>query len=170
VQKLILGQTLTTDAGGELERSERDKNTTAAGLKLTSEYWSRVYDYEPEDIDEAAMNAPPPPMLAVPPPDGSTGNNPPPNKKFSVLFGPQRFTPEQQAVERGVAEVLASIDSIIASAEIQAAIRIATSPEDLAQRLAALMPSADPTEFQTVLSRSLFAADIMGYAHAQRGD
>lgn len=152
------------DVGLELERATRDALLVPMGVRFTPKYMTERYDLELDDFSLTDPTAPIPP---------AADNVPtPPAKKpvgLAALLGAARFTPEQQAVEQGVAEVLASIDSIIASAEIQAAIRLATSPEDLAQRLAALMPEADATEFETVLSRSLFAADILGYAHAQGG-
>jgi hypothetical protein len=38
--------------------------------------------------------------------------------------------------------------------------------EDLADRLAVLLGSSDTTEFQDLLAKATFAADLMGYAHA----
>jgi len=51
-------------------------------------------------------------------------------------------------------------------AAIAAAIRGATDPEDLIARLAMVLKDADYAEFTQQVERCLFAADVMGYAHA----
>lgn len=42
----------------------------------------------------------------------------------------------------------------------------ATSVEDLHERLAVALADADDWQFREVLERAMFAAEIMGYAHA----
>lgn len=223
IQKLILGQTLTTDSGGssgksgsyalgkvheqvredkrdsdirmvtksiqrmmnvmwalngfpgspptfimqdqtglEMERAERDAKLVQSGaVKLKAEYFSRVYDYEAGDIDEEAMNAPPPAPFGGP-------QQPPVKGKIPVKAsaGLDRFTPEQQVIERGVVSVKDQLESVIANAEIQAVVRAATSPHDLQDRLLVLLADRGAEEFQQTFERALFAADIIGYAHA----
>lgn len=80
--------------------------------------------------------------------------------------GPPKFTLEQQAVERLANSAIAADAQLIDQRLIQAAIRAARDPEDLADRLAAIASEADPAEFRTIMERALFAADLMGYAHA----
>lgn len=77
-----------------------------------------------------------------------------------------RFTPEQQAIEDLADQTLNALDSPISAELIAGAIRAAKSPEDLEARLAAVLQGADLTEFSRVLEKALFAADVMGYAHA----
>jgi len=87
--------------------------------------------------------------------------------QFSATLGAEQatFTPDQQAIEN-LADNM-PLKSPIDSQAIRAAIRAATSPEDLEARLAVVLKDADLTEFKTQLERALFAADIMGYAHAE---
>jgi phage gp29-like protein len=76
------------------------------------------------------------------------------------------FTLKQQAVEDLGDPLLAALGSPIDDKLIHAAIKAATGPEDLEQRLAALMAGADMTAFVGILERALFAADVLGYVHA----
>lgn len=76
------------------------------------------------------------------------------------------FTPEQQAVEDLADQLLEASSSPISADLIASAIRAAKDPQDLEARLAAVLQNADMTEFNQVLERALFAADVMGYAHA----
>lgn len=76
----------------------------------------------------------------------------------------QKFTKDQQAIE-ALADNM-PLHSPIATEAIKSAIAAASSPEDLEQRLAVVMQGADMTEFSAQLEKALFAADIMGYAHA----
>ena len=77
----------------------------------------------------------------------------------------KKFTKDQQAIE-SLADAM-PMESPIAAAAIQSAIQSATSPEDLEARLAVVLQDADLSEFSQQLEKALFAADIMGYAHAK---
>jgi len=77
------------------------------------------------------------------------------------------FTPQQQAVENLADGMLATLDGPLGTAAIQSAIRSASDPQDLEERLAAVLKGTDTAEFQRLLAYSLFAADILGYAHAE---
>lgn len=74
------------------------------------------------------------------------------------------FTPEQRAVE---ALLPAALASPIDPERLRTAIAAAKSPEDLEHRLAALMAGAEVAEFEDLLARALFAADVLGYVHAE---
>jgi len=76
------------------------------------------------------------------------------------------FTPQQQAVEGLGDELLAQLGSPINTDLIHSAIKAATNPEDVEQRLAALMIDTDTQVFAQTLERALFAADVLGYVHA----
>lgn len=147
---------LQDDVGLEKERADRDKVLSDIGVRFTPEYFAERYDLEREDF-EVTEPAPPQPPGA-----------PPRRAGMTALLSPERFTPQQQVIERGIDEVIGELGSIIADAELKAAIRAATSPEDLTERLAVLLHDADASEFQTVLERALFAADLIGYVHAER--
>ena len=77
------------------------------------------------------------------------------------------FTPQQLAIENLADQMLAQMNSPIREQAIHAAIRAASDPEDLENRLVAILGDTDP-EFQRQLEHALFAADVMGYAHADR--
>lgn len=161
---------LAHEAGLEIERAERDVNVHKAGARLTPDYFIRVHDFEPGDLDIDAMKAANQPVGAPADPNDDP-KRPPPTQKgrlAALLAAGPRFTPEQQVIERGIAEILGELGSLIPDAELKAAIRLATSPEDLEERLAQLLVDADPEQFQRVLERALFAADILGYAHAEQ--
>lgn len=76
------------------------------------------------------------------------------------------FTPEQQVIEDLADQTLNVLDSPISTELIASAIRAAKSPEDLEVRLAAILQNTDMTEFNQVLEKALFAADVIGYVHA----
>jgi len=82
-----------------------------------------------------------------------------------MAAGSARFTKDQQAIE-SLAEQM-PVNSPIAAAAIESAIRAATSPQDLEYRLSVILRGADTSEFRRHLERALFAADVMGYAHAK---
>lgn len=76
------------------------------------------------------------------------------------------FTSDQQAIEDLADNTLDNSEGPIDPEIIAMAIRNAISPEDLEERLAVIMANADISEFSEVLEKSLYAADVMGYAHA----
>lgn len=167
---------LADDTGLEAARAERDATLANAKIaRFNKSYLLRVYDFEEGDIEVPDPDAEPAPEPFGRAP-GSTGNMPPIPAKgdakkaaLAALFSAKpRFTPEQQVIERGIDEVLGDLGEVIGSAEIKAAIRVATSPEDLAEHLSRLLADADAPEFQRVMERALFAADIIGYAHASK--
>ena len=53
-------------------------------------------------------------------------------------------------------------------AKVRAAVLAATSPEDLSERLFALIgDEVSQPEFQVALEQALFAADVLGYVAAE---
>jgi phage gp29-like protein len=134
--------------GLETERAERDAKLVQAGiLTLTPDYLLRAYDFEPDDFTVPEQ------MTTLP---GTL-------ESFSFA-AEQKFTPDQQAIE-DLADALPKF-SPIKKAAIESAIKAATSPEDLEQRLAVVLEKTDLTEFSRVLEQALWAADIIGYVHA----
>ena len=77
-----------------------------------------------------------------------------------------KFTPQQMVIEKLADNLLDNLAPPISNAELQSVIHAAKSPDDLEKRLAVLMNGADYKAFADVLERSLFAADIFGYANA----
>lgn len=181
---------MSDDTGLELERAERDAKLVQAGVvKLTPDYLLRVYDYGPDDLDLEKMRMPQQDLVAQhiaqrqgggksndedddegdPPKDKGKPSRVPPAKAMAMSAAPV-FTPKQQVVEVQIDGVLARIDSALGEAEIKAAIRAATSRDDLVRSLTALLPNAPAADFRKVLERALYAADVMGFVHAaERG-
>jgi phage gp29-like protein len=183
--------------GLEEERANRDATLVSkTGLKLTPEYFLRVYDFEEEDIDVEAMEAQREAAVAL---ADSTAANPEgvvvdqkqgPNAKGSpsqqgknkpaakaparrmdtegMMFAARRFTPSQQEIEDAIDAVLPNVQSPIPSEAIKDAIRSASSPDDLARKLAALFEGRSVGEFRDALANAMYVADVMGYASAER--
>jgi len=76
------------------------------------------------------------------------------------------FTPQQQVIEDIGDGLLEALSGPIPDDLIKAAIKAASDPQDLKNRLAAILLNADTAEFRRVLERALFTADVLGYAHA----
>ncbi len=89
-----------------------------------------------------------------------------PKAALSMDLAPIKFTPEQQVIEKIADDLLDNVTAPLSNAQLQQVIRAAKSPEDLEKRLAILMANADFTEFSDTLSKAIFAADVLGYAHA----
>lgn len=120
---------------------------------------------EPEGDEQILATAKPESAMA-PVAEPSSVTAPPAALAAALPPGPPRFTPEQQAVERLANAAIAANPPLIDQRLIQSAIRAARDPEDLADRLAAIASEVDPVAFRELLARSLWAADLMGYAHA----
>ena len=72
-------------------------------------------------------------------------------------------------IENGISETVGQLNAPIAGDDLKQAILSAHSPADLADRLGVLLQKADRTHVNEVMSRALFAADVIGYVHAQSG-
>ena len=122
----------------------------------------------PQDGEEllgapAAAGTPPVALAAL-----SVSTEPPQfPDQAAIEAAPRIFTPKQQVIETGVAATLPDLKSPLDGALLRDAIASATDPSDLEAKLAALLAGMDAAEFRQVLERALFAADILGYLHAQ---
>lgn len=153
---------LQDDTGLEDARATRDATLVNAGiLKFTQRYIQSAYDLEPEDFEIPQQSQP---TAAPPPAIGKLQAVAKPGWTFAA--NPVVFTPEQQAIEALADAGLAAKAELIPEQAIRAAIKSAKDPADLEDRLAVLASEADPAEFRQLLERALFAADLMGYAHA----
>lgn len=170
---------LQDDTGLEADRADRDsKLATAKVCGFTEEYLTRVYDFEVGDIVEIDPNAQPanpfgggggpfapkPPLQpnGKAPNDGKVDPNAPPAK--AAVVGP-RFTAAQQVIEDRIAEL--KLTSPISQADIRECIMAASNANDLANRLAKLFAGRSLQDFNEALERAMYAADILGYVHAQ---
>jgi phage gp29-like protein len=158
--------------GLQAERADRDAKLVQAGVvKLTEEYLLRAYDYEPGDIE---MPPEPDPNAVQPPGAAPNPNAParsPAQQAAQFAAQPPAFTRRQQEVEQGAEAVLRAAQEagVLDPRKVRAAIRAARDPEDLAERLAMLLPDLPGGAFDELLARSLFAADVLGYAQETVG-
>lgn len=158
---------LADESGLEMARAQRDALLVEKGIiELSEEYLLDRYDFKPGDFvvpEKAAAVAPPPEDVTPPEPTEAAAH--------LVTFAPepQKFTAGQQVIEDEIARTLHTLQAPLSDQAIQAAIRAATSPEDLADRLAVVLAGADPLQLAGVLDKAFFAADLMGYLHSAPG-
>lgn len=127
----------------------------AVGMRIP-EAWAREKLKIPEpEGDEPVLSS------------GQPAATPPQQALAALAASSQPFTPQQMAIEALADAGLAANPPLIDSTLIQSAIKAAKSPEDLADRLALLAADANQVEFRTLMERALFAADVLGYAHAK---
>lgn len=145
---------MADDTGLEMNRAQRDAILTEkVGVRLTADYIAERYDLEPDEftLADPAANAAQTPQNA-------------PGSAFGASTGATGdLTPVQQGIEAGIAAL--DVADPIAPELVRAAVLAARDEEDLRQRLAALVPQADP-RFQVALERAQFAAAVLGYVAA----
>jgi len=156
---------MADDTGLELERAERDKILVEmGGIKLTKEYFLDRYDFVEGDFEIAET---PQPLIAPPQddaPDEVAGETA--SAELSARMAlPKRFTPQQEAIERGADRLIAKVSDPIPADALLSAVKAATDPADLAVRLSLLIDEADP-RFTEFLARAQFAAQTLGYVVA----
>lgn len=148
------------EAGADLqtERAERDSKLVNAGIvKFTPKYITDSYDLELDDF-EIPEAAPPPTTKPVP---GA--------KKFAANPAPApQFTADQQALEDLADEAIGLAGQPIPIEAMRAAIASAQTPAEMLEKLTALIDPENPGRFGAVLENALFAADVLGYAHAEQ--
>lgn len=151
------------EADLSLERAERDAKLVQAGVvKLTDRYLLNRYDYEEGDFTV--------PETAAPTAQQAPGQlRASAALQFSASQQPARFTADQQAVEDLGDEAMAKLGSPIDPAAIRRAIRLSANPDELVERLSALLDDYPAADYRETMARALFAADVMGYAHADQG-
>jgi phage gp29-like protein len=176
------------DVGLETERAERDSKLYTQGVRFTEGYYQDQYDLNPTDFtltSEADPATLPPGAPGAGPaakpgtkanaasgagkPAGSTKASQGRSGLFSRLVdGERRFTANQEDVEDLGDAALDTEAQPLDPDAVRAAIMMATDPDDLEQRLFALVgDKLAEGEFAEVLEASLFAADVLGYVHAE---
>lgn len=76
-----------------------------------------------------------------------------------------KFDAAQDAVEDLGTAAIRAAGQPIDPAAIRRAIRLATDPADLVERLAALFDAMPSADYREAMERALFAADVLGYSH-----
>jgi hypothetical protein len=174
------------EKGIEKERAERDANMVDKGVIIFKRpYLKDHYALEDDDFlapgepgfEEARgtpntdpnidpkTGKPKPKKTDVPPADKAKKQ-----ALLAQLFAKQgvRFTPEQEVIEELVTQMAEELPAeILSNDAIRAAIREASDPNDLANRLAVAMEDdADILTFNRVLNFGLGAATVIGFVHA----
>src|SRR5574343_347025 len=160
--------------GLQPERADRDSKLITAGIvkRYSLDYLIRSYDFEKGDIeipDETMQNTPPtdPQQTAQDsgtPKDNTQAGDTTDGQSFSA----RTFTPKQQVIEGIVDGLLEGEGQAISPEALYSAIRGATGPEDLDDRLAVLLAGISRDKRTEIRERALFSADLIGYAHASQ--
>jgi phage gp29-like protein len=152
------------DTGRDLspERAERDAKLVDSGIvELSEKYILDRYDFEPGDFTipgRAPKPADPPPRRGM--------------KASATMFAAgrraRRFTADQAAVEELGDEAIELAGDPVDVEAIREIVRAAESPEDLVERMAERFAALPRDDYRETLERALFAADVLGYAHAEQ--
>ncbi len=167
---------MADEQGLSKDRADRDKLLYAMGVRWTPDYLQNNYELRPEDFTiTTAPEVDPETGLPIEENDEAV---PPPKKKSNKVDAQasrsarqfvrhkaaSRFTKGQQMVEDLVDDAQSQGLQPLQMDAVRSAVAAATSPEDLEERLFALV--GDHDDFQQLLERCLFAGDILGYVHA----
>lgn len=151
---------LGQERGLEIERSTRDAVLVNAGvLRLTEKYLLDRYDFDRGDFEVADGKAPP---------KGKVGQVAQAAARFAAATAAD-YSPGQRALDDLADDAIDGAGDPIDPRLIRAAIRASTSPDDLVERLAEVFADAPPDQYRQWMEHALFAADVMGYAHAEDG-
>lgn len=180
------------EQGLEADRAARDQILYNQGIRFTEEYYNDNYGFNPGDFEMASANAPvdgngnpidpnadpnaDPKKPGDPSQPPKNKSNLPPKKgaKLSDTLAfirrrtGSKFTRQQQQVE-DIGDDLVDQDLHAISPEvIRSAVLAANDPQDLEDRLFALIgDTATAAEFSEWLEQALFTADVLGYVHAE---
>lgn len=163
------------DVGLEAERAVRDKDLYAIGVRFDRGYFQDNYNLRIEDFSLTSEGAIVDNPAIEPAPDTKDVKEvKAPNLKASQLFlqtsTDPTFTADQEVIERLAGGALTAAGTPL-SASIKQAVLASTSPEDLEDKLFALVGDKVSTDqFRQVLERSLYAADVIGYVHAAKDE
>ena len=147
--KIIVGdeKSLNTD------KADRDVKLKNAGANLTQQYFSREYGLQEGDVADTPQALPVKQFRALP------------NLPFSFAASVKDLTLEQQELD----ELADQNFKLLSDNDLKDLILSSESIEDLQTSLFAIAKTADKSQFNEVLDRALFAADILGYMHSKEG-
>lgn len=138
------------------DQAERDAHLKNAGANLTPQYFQREYGLQDGDVAEVT----PVSEIKVAPQFSAV-----PKQAFSFKAGVQQITPEQQEVEQTAHD---QPKVLMTDEQLQKIVRDAKDHNDLMAKLYSATKGANVDEFEVVMSKALFMADVMGYVHAQQ--
>jgi phage gp29-like protein len=174
------------ETGLESERAKRDNDLYKVGVRFNKGYFADNYDLYEEDftlLSDALGEGPPPQPVsgAAANPDelsdaqpaanaraGAKAGKGPPHFFTKGKQGELEFTPEQQEIEDIADDTQTEAATPLGTA-IREAVLLADSPEDLQDRLFALIGGkVSLDEFRLVTERALYAADVVGYVASEK--
>ncbi|WP_111860000.1 phage portal protein family protein [Acinetobacter sp. CFCC 10889] len=135
------------------EQAERDVHLKNAGANLTPQYFQREYGLQDGDIAEPAQ---------IP----QTQFHALPKNAFGFKAQTQNLKPEQVELEQLATDqpkVLLNED------DLKQIVADSKDTNDLTTKLYSATKGASVDEFEIIMSKALFMADVMGYVHAQQG-
>lgn len=146
---------LADGKGLEVARAARDKTLSEVGVKFTRKYFEDEYNLEAEYFElESDKPAPAKTFSALP------------QQKFSFKASSQKITPQQQEVDN----LAPSQYSLLDPDQIKRIVADSETPEQLTEKLFAAIPDAPLEQFNEVLARALYTADVLGYKHSSEGN
>lgn len=137
------------------DQAERDGHLKNAGANFSNAYFIREYGLQEGDLVE--------PSQVVPSQFTHVSK-----QAFNFKSKPNKLSDAQQEVE----ELTDGQDdlTLLNDAEIKQLTSTSDSPEALVFNLMQLIPNATKTEFTAKLDQALYAADILGYMAASKGE
>ena len=136
------------------DQAERDVQLKNAGAVFTTQYFMREYGLQDGDLAESLPSQPPQPQFKALP-----------NRPFSFAASVNGLSQEQQELDE-----LAEQDfKLFSDKDMKDLILNSNSIDDLQTQLFSLLKDADKTQFNELMDRALFAADILGYVHSKEG-
>ena len=136
------------------DQAERDVQLKNAGAVFTTQYFIREYGLQEGDLAEPLPSQTPQPQFKAIP-----------SKPFSFAASVNGLSQEQQELDE-----LAEQDfKLFSDKDMKDLILNSESIEELQTSLFAIAKNADKSQFNEVLDRALFAADILGYVHSKEG-
>jgi phage gp29-like protein len=136
------------------DQAERDVQLKNAGAVFTTQYFMREYGLQEGDLAESLPSQPPQPQFKALP-----------KRPFSFAASVNGLSQEQQELDE-----LAEQDfKLFSDKDMKDLILNSNSIEDLQTQLFSLLKDADKTQFNELMDRALFAADILGYVHSKEG-
>ena len=150
--RIVIGEEKALDE----KRADRDAKLKNAGANLTPQYFQREYGLQDGDVAEVA----PVSDIKVTPQFSAV-----PKQAFSFKAGVQQITPEQQELEQTAHD---QPKVLMTDEQLQKIVQDAKDHNDLMTKLYSATKGANVDEFEVVMSKALFMADVMGYVHAQQ--
>jgi len=136
------------------DQAERDVQLKNAGAVFTTQYFIREYGLQEGDLAESLPSQSPQPQFKAIP-----------SKPFSFAASVNGLSQEQKELDE-----LAEQDfKLFSDKDMKDLILNSNSIEELQTSLFAIAKNADKSQFNEVLDRALFAADILGYVHSKEG-